>query len=113
MYYVSPDPSLEVKGLAPPDQVADGMQMSVLTLGVEFLYSIPTFSVIKVPLRQVTVQIEDDCSGSVHLFDGFIRSEPSLGASTTHIPSIISLKEHCFVSVSSDRYCSPSLDPDP
>lgn len=44
--------------------ITDGMQLSVLTLGVEFLHTVPSFSVISVPLRQVTVQIEET-SGSV------------------------------------------------
>ena len=87
--------------------VSDGMQMSILSMGVEFTYCVPTFSVIRVPLREVTVQIEDS-SGSVYLFDGFIRSEPSMRAST-HVPTIITLREHCFIPVSTILMAQLSL----
>lgn len=82
--------------LAASAVVSDGMQLSLLTLGTEFLYRIPSFAVIHVPLRQVTIQIEDS-DGRVYLHDGFVRSESH---ATLHTPCSMILRHHCFVPVS-------------
>ncbi len=46
--------------------------MTVLQKGTAFEYTIPSFPVLTVKLREVKLQWEDDC-GDVHLFDGFMR----------------------------------------
>lgn len=78
-------------------------ELSVLDLGVEFSYAIPSFSCIDVYLRQATIQFESLLDGSVHLYDGFLRSDPSLGPANT--PCCLTLTSHCFVSVSELRTC--------
>ena len=74
--------------------ISDGTELSVLDLGVEFPYVIPSFSVLEVFLRQATLQVES-MDGSVHLYDGFLRSYPGLNAANTSF--CLMLTRHCFV----------------
>ena len=69
------------------------MEVSVLNVGVKFSYQIPSFSVITVDLRQMKFQLAAE-DGSVRLFDGFIRAEPSI------VPEKVPFAaEFCFVTV--------------
>ena len=79
--------------------LVDGMDVSVLTLGVSFAYTIPSFSAIQVSLRQATIQVELS-DGSGQLFDGFLQSHASLPANSSNIPFCIIIRKHCFVPVS-------------
>ena len=86
--------------------INNGVNVSVLNIGVQFTCRIPSFSVIEVELRQGTFQFEH-LDGSVRVYDGFLRSDQSFPdpsrPSTT--PFAITIKDHCFVDVS----CYPIL----
>ena len=43
----------------PPPVIADGMNISVLDVGVEFTYTVPSF-LFEVKLKQSTINIEKD-----------------------------------------------------
>ena len=77
--------------------VANDMELTVLDLGVEFSYTIPSFSVFSVKLRQCTVQFEAR-DARVLVYDCFIRSDPFLDTVTP--PFCVKLTRHCFVPVS-------------
>ena len=94
-----PDTSVDIA-------INNGVNVSVLNIGVQFTYRIPSFSVIEVELRQGTFQFEH-LDGSVRVYDGFLRSDqnfpdPSRPSTT---PFAITIKDHCFVDVS----CFPIL----
>ena len=72
-------------------------KLSILRMGLKFSYQIPTFSVISVDLRQIAIQLTSQ-NGTVMLFDGFIRADPSLN--TLNVPFTLTLKYFCFVPVS-------------
>ena len=80
-----------------PLTIEEGLKMTILDLGVEFSYTVPSFSVLSVPLRQTTVQTVDN-DGCVHLYDGFIRSDSCLNSLV--IPFCVQLRQFCFVTVS-------------
>ena len=88
-------PSAPLSSTNPPS-IRKGTELSVLDVGVEFIYRIPSYSVISVGLRQVTIQFVT-MAGSVRVYDAFIRSGPSLTFQTS--PFSIVLQEYCFVSV--------------
>ena len=85
-------PSAPLSSTNPPS-IRKGTELSVLDVGVEFIYRIPSFSV---GLRQVTIQFVT-MAGSVRVYDAFIRSDPSLTFQTS--PFSIVLQEYCFVPV--------------
>ena len=71
--------------------------VSVLDMGVKFSYRVPSFSVISVNMRKVKLQVATD-DGSVFIFDGCIRADPSLH--NKPLPFSLKLNEFCFVEVS-------------
>ena len=77
-------------------QVALDTEVSILDMAVKFTYQIHSFSVLCVDLRQVKMQVTED-DGSVQLFDGFIRADPSLERMT--VPVSVLIKKFCFVPV--------------
>lgn len=74
--------------------------MSVLDMGIKFIYEVPTFSVLHIDLRQIKMQI--NTSDSVFILDGFIRADLELEKKCP--PFSVILKEFCFVPVSSVEY---------
>lgn len=72
-------------------------EISILDIGVKFSYRVPSFSVLHVDLRQIKFQVTAE-DGSVLLYDGFIRTDPSLEDRET--PYSVRLKDFCFVPVS-------------
>lgn len=81
-----------------PNEITDGMELTVLDLGVEFSYTIPTLSVLSVSLRQCKIQFETRHGSARDEYDGFIRSDPFLHSAVP--PFVIKLTKHCFVPVS-------------
>ena len=77
-------------------KVAVDTEVSILDLSVKFTYQVPSFSVLYVDLRQVEIQVTKD-DGSVLLFDGFIRANPSL--ERMPVPFSVVVKRFCFVPV--------------
>lgn len=77
--------------------ITNDMELAVLDVGVEFTYTIPSFSVISVKLRQCGMQLVGR-DGSVHVYDGFVHSDPSLNAVAS--PFNIKRTSHYFVPVS-------------
>ena len=94
-----PDTSVDIA-------INNEVNVSVLNIGVQFTYRIPSFSIIEVELRQGTFQFEH-LDGSVRVYDGFLRSDQSFPdpsrPSTT--PFAITIKDHCFVDVSASQFC--------
>ncbi len=80
--------------------INNGVNVSVLDIGVQFIYRIPGFSVIEVELRQGTFQFEH-LDGSVRLYDGFLRSDQSFpdASRPSTTPFAITIRDHCFVDV--------------
>ena len=78
----------------------DGSEVSLLDLGVECTYTVPSFSVLSVPLGQTTIQTQLP-DGSIRLYDGFVRSDARLKSVIT--PFCLTLKQHCYVPVSPFR----------
>ena len=79
----------------PCDCLANGLNVTILDVGVEFTYTVLSFSVLQVNLRQATVQIELD-DGSGVLYDSFIQAHPSLPARRSSVPFYITIEKHCF-----------------
>ena len=81
--------------------IDNGVNISVISLGVQFTYIIPSFSVIHVELRQAAHQVELS-DGSVRLYNGFLRSDRSLPdpSRRSTIPFALTIQSHCFVDVS-------------
>ena len=52
-------------------------ELSILDVGVTFSYRVPSFSVLHVDLRQIKFQVTAE-DGSVLIYDGFIKADPSL-----------------------------------
>ena len=77
-------------------QITVDTEVSILELFVKFTYQVPSFSVLYVDLRQVKIQVTKD-DGSVLLFDGFVRADPSL--ERMPVPFSIVVKRFCFVPV--------------
>ena len=77
-------------------QVAVDTEVSILALAMKFMYQVPSFSVLYVDLRQVQIQVIKE-DGSVLLFDGFIRADPSL--ERMPVPFSVVVKRFCFVPV--------------
>ena len=78
-------------------QVCVDTEISILSMGTKFTYTVPRFSVISVDMRLITFQaLADD--GTVFVFDGFIRADSSLDLGD-RTPFSIKLKDYCFVSV--------------
>ena len=75
--------------------------IAVLDLGVAFTYRVPSFPAIEVTLRQATIQLELP-GGPIELYDGFLRSDPSLPDSSKKScsPFYLTIMKHCFVPVS-------------
>ena len=79
--------------------LVNGASVTVLDIGVEFTYTVPSFSVLQVDLRQATVQVELD-NGTGVLYDCFLKAHPSLPARQCCIPLYLTIEKHCFVPVS-------------
>ena len=80
----------------PNFKVAVDTEVFILDLAVKFTYQVPSFSVLYmyVHLRRVEIQVTKD-DGSVLLFDGFIRADPSL--ERMPVPFSVVVKRFCFV----------------
>ena len=78
-------------------------EVSILDMGVKFTYQVPSFSVLHVDLRQTKLQVTAE-DGSVLLYDGFIRADPSLDDKET--PYSVKVKDFCFVPVSRKSECN-------
>lgn len=65
-------------------------------------YTVPSFPVITVRLRQRTIQCEEGADGEIKYLDVFFREDDSL----THVflPVEVYVEESCFVNVSSSCY---------
>lgn len=79
--------------------VAVDSKVSIMDVGVKFTYQVPSFSAIRVDLRQVEIQVEIE-DGSVSLYDGFMRDSPSL--EKIIVPISIHVKDLCYIPVSSE-----------
>ena len=79
--------------------LVNGASVTVLDIGVEFTYIVPSFSVLQVDLRQATVQVELD-NGTGVLYDCFLKAHPSLPERQCCIPLYLTIEKHCLVPVS-------------
>ena len=70
---------------------------------MKFTYQVPSFSVLHVDLRQMKLQATAE-DGSVLLYDGFIRADPSL--EDREMPYSVKVKDFCFVLVSRKSECN-------
>ncbi len=70
--------------------------MTVLQKGRSFQYTIPSFPVFTVMLREVKLQWEDD-NGDLHLFDGFMREYELLNHPLPAITRIPHGYKHAFL----------------
>ena len=84
--------------MATANPIHEGMEITCLDLGHEFVYRIPLFSVLCIPLRQTTVQIDDQTC----VYDAFINADPVLPSKT--LPYCLELRNFCFVPVSDQYY---------
>lgn len=75
-----------------------GTEISILSMATKFSYTIPSFSMISVDLRQISFQVLA-VDGTVVLFDGFIQADSSLDMGNK-TPFSLKLKDYCFVTVS-------------
>ncbi len=71
--------------------------MTVLQKGRSFQYTIPSFPVLTVTLREVKLQWEDD-NGDLHLFDGFMREYELLNHPLPAIARIPHSYKHASIS---------------
>ncbi len=78
--------------------IANGMNVTLLDVGVEFTYTVPSFSVFEAKLRQSTVNIEND--DGVFIYDCFLQANASLPERSSSMPFYITILKHCFVPVS-------------
>ena len=74
----------------------DGTDITISDVGPEFSYTVPSFSVLTVYLRQASMQLEQ--AGSLHCIQGFIRSDPMLDR--IFGPFKLTVTHHCLVDVS-------------
>ena len=72
-------------------------EISILSMGTKLTYTIPSFSVISVDVRQISFQVLA-VDGTVLMFDGFICADSSLDVGD-RTPFAIKLKDYCFVTI--------------
>lgn len=72
------------------------VELCVLKFGEVYEYTIPSFSVITVPLRHAEVQIVDE-NGDVQLMKFFFKDNSTLGVP---LPSKLKVTDACIVEVS-------------
>ena len=80
-----------------PNQELDVVRVCALKYGCVYEYTIPSFSVIKVNLRQAVIQTIKD-SGEPEVLDVFFREDKALD---TPLPQELIVDEACIVDVSS------------
>lgn len=76
--------------------IDNGTEVTILSVGPDFSYTIHSFSVITVSIRQCVFQF--DTEGGVRVLDGFIQSNPSL--SNAVLPLLVKLTSQCYIPVS-------------
>ena len=74
----------------------DGTDITILDVGPEFSYTVPSFSVLTVYIRQVSIQLEQ--ADNVRRLEGFIRSDQMLDRIVP--PFLLTVTSHCLVDVS-------------
>lgn len=73
------------------------VQICILKWGCSWQYTIPSFSVLTIPLRHAEIQVED--SG---LLDVFFHDEPSINNQTT-LPLLAAITEACLIEARKSR----------
>ena len=77
--------------------------IDIVRVGVPFQYTIPSFAVICVTLRQIRFEGFDEDDHHPVAYDGFIKDSPSLDRS---LPASIELTDWCYVPVSIVHACT-------
>ena len=79
-------------------EISVDTEISILSMVTKFTYTIPSFSVLSVDVRQITFQVLA-VDGFVFIFYGFIHVDSPLDLGD-RAPFAINLKDYCFVTVS-------------